>query len=99
MGVEFFKYQGPGEVVFARHADTEVPEPPDPDDPRSRFRRVPAENSLQLDGPSGVARVIATFSEAGEYIISTKVDAHRAPDSSNGDQCCWTNVYQRVTVR
>jgi hypothetical protein len=100
LGVEFFKYQGPGEVVFTRHADTEVAENPyDADDPRSRFFREPQPNSLELDGPSGVARVTATFSEPGDYIISTKVDVHKAPDSSNGDQCCWTNVYQRVTVR
>jgi hypothetical protein len=22
----------------------------------------------------------------------------RSPDSQDGDQCCWTNVYQKVTV-
>lgn len=100
MGVEFNKYQGPGEVEFIRHESTEVEENPfDEDDPRFRFFREPAANQLEIPGPSGVARVYATFSEPGEYIISAKVDVHSAPDSSNGDQCCWTNVFQRVTVR
>lgn len=100
MGVEFFKYQGPGEVVFTRHASTPEPEAIDENDPRARFFRGSNKpSSLKVAGPSGIARVIATFSEPGEYIISTKVDIHSAPDSSNGDQCCWSNVYQRVTVR
>lgn len=100
MGVEFFKYQGPGDVEFTRHESTVVPENPyDEDNPRFRFFRPPAVNQTEIEGPSGTARVYATFSEPGEYIISTKVDIHEAPDSSDGDQCCWTNVYQRVTVR
>ncbi len=100
MGVEFQKYQGPGEVIFARHEDTEVAENPySEDDPRFRFFRGPEVNQTEIAGPAGTARVYATFSEPGEYIISTKVDVHEAPDSSNGDQCCWTNIYQRVTVR
>ena len=101
MGTEFQLHQGPmgGTVEFTRHPETEVPENPyDEDDPRFRFFREPAANMAQIEGPSGVARVYATFSEPGEYLIRTKVDVHRAPDSSNGDQCCWSNVYQRVTV-
>lgn len=100
MGVEFMKYQGPGDVEFTRHEDTEVAENPyDEDDPRFRFFREPSANQTEIAGPSGTARVYATFSAPGDYIIATKVDVHDAPDSSNGDQCCWTNVYQRVTVR
>lgn len=100
MGVEWNKYQGPGEVVFIRHESTEVPENPyNENDPRFRFFREPAANQSEIGGPSGTGHVYATFSAPGEYIISTKVDIHEAPDSSNGDQCCWTNVYQRVTVR
>lgn len=99
LGVTFNKYQGPGEVTFARHESTEVEENPyDEDDPRFRRFREPAANEVQTPGPESVARVYATFSEPGDYIIHTKVDVHNAPDSSNGDQCCWTNVYQRVTV-
>lgn len=100
MNVRWAKYQGPGEVTFTRHEDTEVPENPFPEDnPRHEFWEEPAANEQQIPGPSGEARVYATFSEPGEYIIMSKVDVHEAPDSSDGDQCCWTNVYQRVNVR
>lgn len=101
LGAEFALHQGPigGAVEFTRHPDTEVPENPyDEDDPRFRFFREPAANQTQIEGPAGVARVFATFSAPGEYLIRTKVDVHRAPDSSDGDQCCWSNIYQRVTV-
>lgn len=39
-----------------------------------------------------------TFSDAGEYLLRVKIDNHAAPDSSPGDQCCWTNGYVRVNV-
>ena len=100
IGVTFNKWQGPGEVEFTRHESTVVQENPyEPEDRRFRFFREPAVNSVQVPGPSGSAIVNVTFSEPGEYIIATKVDIHSAPESSNGDQCCWSNIYQRVTVR
>lgn len=100
MGVAFMKYQGPGDVEFTPHESTPAAENPyNENDRRYNFWRAPAANELEIPGPSGTARVYATFSEPGDYIISTKVDIHDAPDSSNGDQCCWTNVYHRVTVR
>jgi hypothetical protein len=99
MGVEFSMYQGPGEVVFTRHDSTEVLENPyEEGDRRFEFFQEPGPNQMQIKDGSGVARVIATFSEPGEYMIHTKVDMHPGPDSSNSDQCCWTNVIQRVTV-
>lgn len=100
MGVAFMKYQGPGDVKFVPHESTPAAENPyNENDRRYNFWRAPAANELEISGPAGTARVYATFSEPGNYIISTKVDIHEAPDSSNGDQCCWTNVYQRITVR
>ena len=101
MGVSFTKFQGPGDVEFTMHPDNETDQenPYSADDPRSRFFRPPGPNQLEITGPSGVGQVYASFSEPGEYIIWTKVDVHKAPDSSNGDQCCWTNVYQRVSVQ
>ena len=100
MGVAFMKYQGPGDVEFTPHESTPAAENPyNENDRRYSFWRAPAANELEITGPAGTARVYATFSAPGDYIISTKVDIHEAPDSSNGDQCCWTNVYQRVTVR
>ena len=99
IGVAFAKHQGPGDVEFTRHPDTEVPENPyEEDNPRFQFFQEPGENELEIEGPGGVGRVYATFSEPGEYVIRTKVDVHGGSDSSNGDQCCWTNVWQRVVV-
>jgi len=101
MGVSFTKFQGPGDVEFTMDPDnvTDIETAYSADDPRSRFFRPPGPNQLEITGPSGVGQVYASFSEPGEYIIWTKVDVHKAPDSSNGDQCCWTNVYQRVSVQ
>ena len=100
IGVEFNKWQGPGDVEFTRHEATIIEENPyEEDDRRFRFFREPAVNAVPVKGGAGVANVYATFSEPGDYIISTKVDNFSAPESSNGDQCCWSNVYQHVTVR
>ena len=88
IGVTFNKWQGPGDVEFSRHESTVVAED-----------QEPAANEVTVKGGSGVATVYATFSEPGEYIISTKVDNFSAPESSNGDQCCWSNAFQRITVR
>jgi len=99
VGVEFTKYQGPGMVEFEHHESTAIPENPyDEDDRRFRFFRQITPGQVQVEGGKGVAHVIATFSEPGEYMIHTKVDNFRGPDSSNGDQCCWTNIVQKVTV-
>ena len=100
MGVEFNKYQGPGEVAFSRHESTpEATNPYAETDRRFPFWQPPEPHQLQIPGPSGTGRVYAIFSTPGDYIIWAKVDVHRAPDSSDADQCCWTNVYQRVAVR
>jgi hypothetical protein len=100
MGVAFHQWQGPGRVEFTRHESTVVEENPyEESDRRARAFREPAENEVMVRGGSGIATVYATFSEPGEYIISTKVDNFAAPESSNGDQCCWSNVFQRIMVR
>jgi hypothetical protein len=99
LGVTFQQYQGVGEVTFTRHEDTVIPENPyDADDPRSARFREPDANAVSVPGGEGLARVYATFADPGNYIIHAKVDNHRSPDSSDGDQCCWTNVFQRITV-
>ena len=95
--------QGPGLVEFTRHeSNPEVVEEEEEDNSDADSRRRP-----EPDGPEvvplsegyGTARVIATFSEPGEYLMLAQVDNWGAPDSSSGDQCCWTNGYVRVTVR
>ncbi|MEQ8955047.1 MAG: hypothetical protein RL120_13025 [Gammaproteobacteria bacterium] len=99
MNVNFVKHQGPGEVTFERHPDSVVPENPyDEDDPRFARFREPAPTQTVIENSSGVAKVLATFSAPGQYVIRATVDVNTAPDSSYGDQCCWTNVYQRVNV-
>ncbi|MDE0509940.1 MAG: hypothetical protein OXI17_15085 [Gammaproteobacteria bacterium] len=99
MNVEFSKHQGPGDVTFERDPNAPEPENPfDPDDPRFEFFTGPQPNRAIVEGGAGSAMVMATFSAPGDYIIRAAVDVHTAPDSSYGDQCCWTNVYQRVTV-
>lgn len=99
VGVSFSKYQGPGEVTFEHHESTAIPENPyDEDDRRFRFFRQIEPGQVQVEGGNGLARVVATFSIPGEYQIHTKVDNFRGPDSSDGDQCCWTNLVQTVTV-
>ncbi|MGE3708016.1 MAG: hypothetical protein AB7I13_22290, partial [Vicinamibacterales bacterium] len=97
--VVFTKYQGPvgANVEFTRHESTPAP-------PASGGRGggggdgASGPNQVMLSG-GGIARVVATFSQPGEYIINAQSDNWRSPDSSSGDQCCWSNAYVRVTVR
>lgn len=46
----------------------------------------------------GKASTMATFEAPGDYTIRVRGDAHGNVDSSDGDQCCWTNGYLKVTV-
>jgi hypothetical protein len=100
LGVHWVKHQGPGDITFSRHPDTPAPENPfDEGDPRRErwSGDNPAEGSIEAG--SGVAKVLASFSEPGQYIIRTQVENWTAPDSSQGDQCCSTTVYQRFNVQ
>ena len=47
---------------------------------------------------TGQASTKATFKAPGEYVVRVKADAFGYSDSSAGNQCCWTNGYQKVTV-
>lgn len=99
VGVTFNKYQGPGEVTFSRHESTKTPTNPYKEGSRRfSFWQPPAVNEMEVEGGAGIGRIYAAFSEPGEYMIHTKVDNFRAPDSQDGDQCCWTNIIQKVTV-
>ena len=65
-----------------------------------RRQRGPAgPQVIPLSEGYGTGSVIATFSEAGVYLMRAQVDNFSATDSSSGSQCCWTNAYIRVTVR
>ena len=93
--------QGPGRVEFTRHeSNPEEEEEEDDDDAGSRRPPEPrGPQVIPLSEGHGTARVIVTFPAPGEYFMLARVDNWSAPDSSSGDQCCWTNGYVRVTVR
>jgi hypothetical protein len=105
--VTFTPYQSPegGRVEFTRHPSTPVPEPPAAGrgggggGGGGRGNQPPPANEVMVDGGQGTARIMATFSAPGEYLINAQADNWRVPDSSSGDQCCWTNGYIRVNVR
>lgn len=90
--VVWSKYQGPpGDVTFSRHPSS----PP----PASGGRGgPPGPEQVEINETRATLRVNVTFSVPGEYVIQAQVDNWDAPDSSAGDQCCWTNAYQRVVV-
>ena len=99
--VVWSQLQGPGRVEYTRHEpNPEVEEEEDDDDADSRRRPEPrGPQVIPLSEGHGTARVIVTFPAPGEYLMLAQVDNWSAPDSSSGDQCCWTNGYVRVTVR
>lgn len=104
-------HQGPAAVEFSRHESTQIAPPEEPSDPDAdadadadsdadaeEAADEPAGNIVPLAEGAGTAQVIANFTEPGEYLLRIQVDNWAGPDSSEADQCCWTNVYQRVTV-
>jgi len=92
LSLHWFKHQGPGDVNFSRlPTDMNTTEVPEDDE-------EPVLNKVIVKGGAGTARINATFSAPGEYLVRTLVENFSAPDSSRGNQCCWTNVFQRITV-
>lgn len=73
MNVSWYKYAGPGPVVF---------EP----------------QKAGFPALTGQSTTMATFAEPGEYVVRVKADTFGYSDASAGNQCCWTNGYQKVTV-
>lgn len=105
VGVTFNKYQGSGNVTFIRHPDNTIIETEETTKEPSTLcagctmaEKNNGPNVVSVEGGNGLAQVYASFSEPGDYIIHAKVDNFAAPDSSNTNQCCWTNVFQRVSV-
>ena len=47
---------------------------------------------------TGQSTTTATFQQPGEYVVRVKADTFGYSDASSGNQCCWTNGYQKVTV-
>jgi hypothetical protein len=95
--VSWYKHQGEGQVTFERHPSSEPP-PALSELQIARGATQAGPDETQIASGTGSANVIATFSQPGEYMIRTMVDNWAADDSTEADQCCWTNLYQRVTV-
>jgi hypothetical protein len=47
----------------------------------------------------GTATSAITFEQPGTYMLRVRADNFGRPDTSAGNQCCWTNGYIRVTVK
>jgi hypothetical protein len=103
-------YQAPvgATVDFSRHEATPVPAEADSAEARggggSCYSAVPCvelpeAQIIEVPSGEGTVHVRATFQTPGEYLIHAQVDNWGLPDSTAGDQCCWTNGYVRVTVR
>jgi hypothetical protein len=94
--VVWSKYQGPpGEVTFTRHPSN--PEAPRPTEEGFGGGTAGPEEINLLEA-RGTARVMVTFPAPGEYVMRAQSDNWTGPDSSSGDQCCWSNAYVRVRV-
>ena len=105
IGVTFNEYQGPAPVAFTGHPENIVLTPPKVlNEPVSLCQgctmqgKEDGPNFVSVPGGEGLARVYATFSESGDYIIHARVDNFQAPESTQNNQCCWTNVFQKITV-
>jgi hypothetical protein len=98
--VKFAVHQGPAAVEFARHETTQLPEPPDMSlvRPGTPPPEPPGPDDVHLLEGAGTAQIYATFVQPGQYLLRIRADNWTAPDSSDDDQCCWTNVYQKVNV-
>jgi hypothetical protein len=96
VNVAWSKYQGPpGELTFTRH-----PSHPEDQRPTARGRGAPppGPDAVALPQGGGTARVLATFSAPGDYVVRAEANNWNAPDSQSVDQCCWSNAYVRVRV-
>lgn len=93
--VIWYKHQGSGKVSFTQHPST----PFDTTPARTTRGMIPvAPSRVAVPEGKGPARVIATFSEPGDYMIRARLDNWNSSDSDGLDQCCWSNAYQRVHV-
>ena len=91
-------HHGPANaVIVAQQQDdqSELEEAgPDSDGDESRPNVV----TIPVESADGSAEFSITFSEPGSYLMRVMVENHRAIDSSQGNQCCWTNGYVEVEV-
>ncbi len=98
--VSWYIHRGPGDVTFAAHESMPLLESGqsllEQLLPSARLAAPRVANAV-AEG-KGPARINATFSEPGEYLIRARLDNWNASDSDGLDQCCWSNAYLRVRI-
>jgi hypothetical protein len=93
--VSWYAHQGPAPVTMTEHPSTPLSDAPT----FPVLGLVPvADARVAVPAGEGPARIIATFSEPGEYLVRARLDNWSASDSDGLDQCCWSNAFQRVRV-
>jgi len=104
VNMTLWKYQGPVGAEISFESLTEAPAGAPPVRGAAR-RHGPGPVALResvlipTDGPdANQGRFTATFDTPGQYVIRIRIDNFRAPDSSPGNQCCWSNGYVVVSV-
>lgn len=104
VNMTLWKYQGP---IGAEISFTSLTEAPEGVEPARRGARphgpgpVATRESvvIPMEGPdANQGRFTATFDTPGQYVIRIRIDNFGAPDSSPGNQCCWSNGYVVVRV-
>lgn len=94
--VSWYKHQGPGEVSFTAHESMPLIETKG----NSVLGLLPTpQHAVTVPGGEGPARINASFSEPGDYLVRARLDNWNASDSDGLDQCCWSNAWLRVQVR
>ena len=54
--------------------------------------------SAKIDASGGQATTMASFSEAGEYVVRVRANDASGVSNAGHAQCCWTNGFVKVTV-
>lgn len=93
--VSWYKHQGPGAVKFTAHESMPFL---DTDGPSAQARLSEPQYAVAVKEGVGAARVNASFSEPGDYLVRARLDNWRASDSDGLDQCCWSNAFLRIRV-
>jgi hypothetical protein len=91
--VRWFKYQGPGEVIFTSNWNSWK---------EDTIGVIDASNWQESEFAYGQAATDAVFSEPGEYIVHIQAynqSGRAAYETSDFEfWCCWTNAYVRINV-
>lgn len=55
-------------------------------------------SSANVDASGGQATTMASFSEAGEYVVRVRANDASGVANAGHAQCCWTNGFVKITV-